>query len=460
MILAARLFATLIDLGAMLAMAFILEALARLAAARRAGLAPAPAAQTGHDLVKLMRKRRLRPAFASPLYSAWPILALAATGAAACILPGFADHLITQPLARLPLLIGLLAFGRAARVLAMLESGEGARGRTAAKAATSACLAEAVWLIALAALAVIAQSLSITRIGATVSSAVPVLVLAVLAVLIAARGFRDDAAADYAGPDRAIFMAEAMLRRVVLLAALIDVAVPFGMADARFVLSWPLGLVVWVAKLGLLLLMVILADVLAPRRTARLALPLAIAALAMVFAGNFSWPGLLVTIGCIGVVFGVVRLWRRAPPLEAASFAQAGAALIGFGLGATQAGWLLLACIVLARLAGFLAAPHKTASGRRWVVAGCTVALAGLPPFGLFAGDFAVLRAAFTESLPLGVLLAVFLAVSALLLITRLSPGAAPRQPKHAPAVLAAAALLLALLVALGVAPSLIGGAG
>ncbi|MCU4158681.1 hypothetical protein AiwAL_00990 [Acidiphilium sp. AL] len=460
MILAAQFFAALIGLAAMLAMAFALEALARWIAVRRAGIAPAPAAQIGHDLVKLLRKRRLRPAFASPLYSTWPILAFAATGAAACILPGFADHLITQPLARLPLLVGLLALGRAARVLAALESGGGARGRAAAQAATGACLAEAVWLIAMAALAVTAQSLSISRIGAAAPGGPQVLVPAGFAALIAARGFRDDAATDYAGPDRAIFIAESMLRQVVLLAALIDVAVPFGMADARLILSWPLGLAIWIAKLVVLLLAATLAADIAPRRTARLALPLAFVALAMVFADNFSWAGLLIAIGGIFVVFGVVRLWRRAPPLEAASFTQAGAALIGFGLGAAEAGWLILAGIVLARLAGFLAERHKTAFGRRWIEAGCMTALAGLPPFGLFAGDFAVLRAAFAASLPFGICLTLVLAISAILLMARLSPGAAPRQPKHAPAVLAAAALLLALLVALGVAPSLIGGAG
>lgn len=459
MILAARLLATLIDVAAMLAMAFALEALARWVAARRANLAAAPAAQLGHDLVKLLRKRRLRPAFASPLYPVWPILAFAATCAAALILPGFADRLITQPLARLPLLIGLLALGRAARVLAALESGEGARGRTAAQAATGACLAEAVWLIAMAALAVTARSLSIARIGAAAAHAPPVLVLAALAALLAARGFRDIPPADYAGPDRAIFVAETLLRRVVLLAALIDVAAPFGMADARLVLSWALGLVAWIAKLGFLLLVAMVADALAPRRTMRLAVPLAIAALVLVFAGEFSWPALSVAIGCIGVGFGVLRLWRRAPPLAAASLTQAGAALIGFGLGATQAGWLLLVCIVLARGAGFLAERHKTASGRRWIEAGCATALAGLPPFGLFAGDFAVLRAAFVQSVPFGVFLTLFLAISAILLIGRLSPGTAPRKPKLTTAMLAAAALL-ALLVALGVAPSLIGGAG
>ncbi|HEX7390365.1 MAG TPA: hypothetical protein VF286_09650 [Acidiphilium sp.] len=459
MTIAVRLLATLIDLGAMVVLAFVLESLARLFAAWRAGLVPAPAAQTGRDLVRLLRKRRLRPAFASPLYPVWPVLAFAVTGVAVLILPGFAGHLVTEPLASLPLLIGLLALGRAARLFAALEAGEGAHGRAAARATTEAACAEAVWLIAMAALAIAAGSLSIGGIAAAAPGQPRVLVPAALAALVAVRGFGELPPDDYAGPERAIFLAETMLRRVVLLGVLIDVAIPFGMADAGSVLSWPLGLLVWVVKLVVLFGIVTLADASAPRGVLRLGLPLSILALILVFASGFSVSGVLVGLGCIGVIVGVIRLWRRTPALEAASFTQAGAALIGFGIGAMTAGWLLLASIVLARLTGFVAGRHPTVSGHSWIAAGCAVAMAGLPPFGLFAGDFGVLREAIGHSLPLGVFLVVFLAISAILLIVRLPVGAGGARGRPATTT-AIAAVLLALLVALGVAPSLIGFVG
>ncbi|MDD2875873.1 MAG: hypothetical protein PHT60_01445 [Acidiphilium sp.] len=451
MIILTRLIATIIDVTALLAVSLALAIVDQTLAAVRAGLAPPPWWQPWDDLVKLGRKRRLRPAFASPLYSAWPVVALAASGAAALIVPGFAFGLISAPLATVPVLIGLLALAATARLAAMLESGEGARGLAASRAAARLLLGAAVWLIALGVLAVRAGSLALSGIGggiAGMAGGEPLVLLAGLAATLTLRCFAVPDPADYAGPERAMFQAEAVVRRVVMLAALIDLIAPLPMADARLIFTWPLGLLAWIIKIMLLAGVTAL---IAPRRYAMwLGVACAIAAAALLVMQEADAPGLLVASGgAIGVV-GLVWLIRRGPVLEVASLVQLGVAVIGLGIGATQGAFLILAMVVLARGAAQLA-------GRvpGLIAALCAVAMAGLPPFGGFAGDFAVLRAGFALDPWLGGFMLLAMTLTAITLISRL-PATLPR-PKAEPRVLLAG-ICLAIALALGVAPWLIAG--
>lgn len=442
MTVALRLAATLLDGVLLLALALTLElARTRLAARITTGPLP-PLTQPLRDLSKLMCKRRVRPAFASPLHDTWPLAACAATGLAALIVPGFADGSITASYAQLPLLIGLIALGRAARVLAALDAGEGLQGRGAARAARTGLWSDTVWLVALAALAIGAHHASIPALQ---TSPALVMMLAVVAVvLVPVVG--EAVPGDYAGPERALFFAEAMLRRAVLLALLVDIAVPYGIADATQILTWPLGLVAFVVKFGLGALILAVGGAMVPRVSPRISGGVALAALVWALARDIPVTSVAIGTGLCVMVAGLVRLWQRQPSLEAAALVQAGIALAGFGLGVPRGGWVILIGIALARGAAALA-------GRNAIGFLCLAALAGLPPFGLFTGDFIVIRAAFPVSPLLGAALLAGMVLVAILLLGRPSPSVIrPGSRMAAPLVSGA---LLVLLVLLGIAPVL-----
>ncbi len=442
MMLMVRLIATLIDAGFMLGLAALLLLLAPVLTALRDGVAPPPLRQAWDDLVKLGRKRRLRPGFASPLYSAWPIIALSASAALVLIVPGFAFGLITAPLATVPMLGGLLALALGARQAARLESGAGLRGAQAGDAARRHMVALVVWLVVLGALAVRAGSDGLGAIGGVLATApanAALVGLAGLALVLTFSGFDLSDPGDYAGPELALFRLEAMLRRVVLLSVLIDLVAPLPMADALVVASWPVGLLAWSGKmtvLGVVLLWI------APRRAAPgLGVVAAAGVVAVLVVQVVPGEALLIGAGLIAAVAGLIVMFRRGSMVDAAAAVQCGVALVGFGLGVTDGALLILVVLGLARLAsGALPALGL-------------IALLGLPPFGGFAGDVAVLRAGFHLDLWLGgVMLALLLLTIALALARHRPTGFAwPPARRAVPAVL----LLTAALV-LGVMPWLI----
>lgn len=438
MMLAVRLVASVIDIGAMLVVACLLAASVHALGFVRVGQVLPPAVQPWRDLVKLSRKRRLRPDFASPLYPVWPVVALASTVLALLVVPGFAGDLIGAPLANVPVLIGLLALGRAARVLAALESGAGRRGLAGAAVARDALTAEATWLVALGALAVAGDGLS---------PLAAVFWLAIPAILLAATGWRETVPGDYAGIELGLFAAETILRRVVLLAALIDIAAPFLRADAVLPWSWPAGLLVWFIAMLAVGIAVALLAVIVPRGPAlRAGFGLAVTALLVALDGLAVADEVFLWLGLIGFVLGFYALvTRRWPALNALALMQAGVAAIGVAVGASDAATLIVVGLVLIRLASWL-------SDTRWVAVLCVVALAGLPPFGLFAGDFVVVR----DVVPLmpapGVLVIVGLVAAAIVAAARVRVVTFERVSAQG----IAAGVLLGLAALLGIAPGLI----
>lgn len=251
-----RLAGTLIDIALVLGLAPLLAGLEGWAAARFLRLPPPSILQPWRDLARLIRKQRLRPDFASPLREALPLAALSATGTAALLVPGFARGMATAPLADLLAIIGLIALSRAALVLAALDAGEGMAGVEAARAALRGALADGIWLLVALVLGLVVQTASLDRIVLSVAQswprALPSLGLGLAAALtgagIAGQGHR--LAQDHAGPERAAFAYEAMLRRMVLVLLILDMFIPYGIGDAGLPLSWPLGLAAMLAKLA------------------------------------------------------------------------------------------------------------------------------------------------------------------------------------------------------------------
>ncbi|MBW4036007.1 MAG: hypothetical protein HIU90_11090 [Proteobacteria bacterium] len=442
MMLLSRLIATLIDITALLGMAAALALLAPVLRAVHDGVAPPRWRQAWDDLVKLSRKRRLRPGFASPLYPAWPVIAVTASGAALLVVPGFAFGLITAPLATVPLLAGLLALALGARLAAWLESGEGGRGARAAEAALRLAIGLVVWLVVLGALAVRAGSDRLDAIGGLLAATpanTALVLLAGIALALTLGCYELDDPADYAGPERALFRIEAMLRRIVLLAIVLDMIAPVPMADAGLAATWPVGLLAWIIKAGVLGLILIW---LAPRRFAiRLGVAAAIGCLVVMLVQAVAVPTLLIAGGGVLVLAGLIGLIRRGAVLEAAGCVQLGVASLGFGLGATDGALLILATIALARLAG-----------GTFASAGL-IALLALPPFGAFAGDVAVLRAAFRLDIRLGGAVLAAVVLTAAIALARQPPARFIMPPARRAVP---AALLLLAAAALGLLPWLI----
>lgn len=460
-----RLIATILGVAAMGAMAAALGMVTARLHAIRAGVAPAPWRQPWRDLVRLARKRRVRPEFASPLYAAWPVIAGTATASAALIVPGFAFGDIAAPLATPILAIGLVAVAAVARIAAMLESGDAARGLRAAAATRGLIGAVAIWLTGFLLLSMQGGAARLGGIGAAVAitpdSAAPVLLIG-LALALSLNGFAIATPGDYAGPDRALFTSEALLRQMVLASAVIDVVAPMPMADGHVIATWPVGLLAWGIKIGVL--GVVLAIV-APRRYAmRIAIAALAAALIVMIGLHGALQPWLLGAGLIVSGAGVVLLMRDGQPaplksLEAASLVQGGIALIGLGLadpagivrgiGPADGAVLILLTIGVTRIAMLL----TSGTAIRTL---CLIAIAGFPPFAGFAGDFAVVRSGFRFGSWLGVVLLIILAVTAARLLRAIGPAPLSGGIRTGRETLAAP-LLLTVLV-LGVAPWLIAG--
>jgi formate hydrogenlyase subunit 4 len=442
MILVVRLIATLVDAGFMLGIAALLSLLAPVLAALRDGVAPPPLRQPWDDLVKLGRKRRLRPGFASPLYPAWPIIALSASAALVLIVPGFAFGLITAPLATVPMLGGLLALALGARQAARLESGAGLRGARAGDAARRQIIALVVWLVVLGALAVRAGSDGLGAIGgvlATTPANAALVGFAGVALALSVGGFDLSDPGDYAGPELALFRLEAMLRRAVLVSVLVDLVAPLPMADTLAVASWPVGLLAWIGKM--MVLGVVLVWI-APRRAALGVGVVAAAGVVVVLVVQVvPGPTLLIGAGLIVSVVGLIVMVRRGSPVDAAAAVQCGFALVGFGLGVTDGAMLILVTLGLARLAS----SAFPALG--------LLALLGLPPFGGFAGDVAVLRAGFDLGLWFGGVMLVLLLLTIALALARYRATGFTWPPARRAVP---AGLLLTAALAFGVMPWLI----
>ncbi len=168
----------------------------------------------------------------------------------------------------------------------------------------------------------------------------------------------------------------------------------------------------------------------------------------------------LMALGLLSLLFAAFALWRQRETrrgLALVTIGQSGVAAFAFGLGgaaANFAGLLQLTLHTLAKAAAVQSDGPATPA-RRLTLAAALIALAGLPPFGLFSALFLIMGETARRLpwllLPLGV----GLAVGAWALAARLAalpPGAAERGTTATYLALAPAWLALALVLLLGLA--------
>ncbi len=220
-----------------------------------AGRTGPPLLQPYHDLARLLRKGAVYSVTTTIVFRAAPVVGLAAVIVATLVVPfGGAPALLAFP-GDFVLVVGLLAAGRFATVLAALDTGSSFEGMGASREMQFAALAEPALFLSLAAVGLAARGSSLSGMQAaaalaswlTAGPALPLVAAALIAVLLAenARIPVDDPAThleltmihevmvlDHGGPDLAFILYGSALKLWVMGALFVDIALPFRSGNA------------------------------------------------------------------------------------------------------------------------------------------------------------------------------------------------------------------------------------
>lgn len=263
-----RLLATLLHAALVFAVAPLLMGVTVKCRAWALGRRGPPAVQPYRELYKLLRKTTLVPETATELFALWPAATFLATATAAVLVPGFCTGLLTAPLGDVITLVGLLAFARAAAMLGGLETGFGFGGAGVGRAILFGVFAEAALLVVLLGLVLLAHASTLDGMalafagghtGMSVALGFALVALLAVALTGAARGpggqnelamVHKAMALEYSGRFLLLLDYAAMLRLLLWMDLIGTIFLPFGMARADAILSWPGGLLLWGIKLA------------------------------------------------------------------------------------------------------------------------------------------------------------------------------------------------------------------
>lgn len=308
--------AQLLHLALLLAAAPLVVGVTRWLKARMMGRRGASPLQPYRDLEKLLRKRPVLAENASAVSEAAPYAGLAATIAAAALVPSFAHGMALAPAADLILLAGLLAVARVALALAGMDVGTAFGGLGAAREMSFSAFAEPALILCVLTMAILAGTTNLDAIAATMRDgqlgirvSLGLAAIAMLAVAVAenARIPVDNPAThleltmvheamllESSGRQLALWDAQAALRLTLWLALIAAVFVPFGTARAGAgPLAWVVGLLAFALKMGALCLaLAVFESAIAKMRVFRVpeflgaALLLALLAVALLFVST------------------------------------------------------------------------------------------------------------------------------------------------------------------------------
>lgn len=231
----------------------------------------APMMQPYRQLLKLLRKTALMPDTATDLFSLWPLGSFLAMAVAVMLIPGFCTGMLTAQAGDYITIAGLFALSRAAVMLGGLETGFGFGGAGASREALFGIFAEGALLVLLLAFALLTQSSSVDgiadalragHIGISVSLGFALAAMLTVALTETGRIPTDNPsghlelamvheamALEYSGRLLALLDYAAMLRLLAWMNLIGTLFLPFGMAQAGHILSWPGGLALWAGKL-------------------------------------------------------------------------------------------------------------------------------------------------------------------------------------------------------------------
>jgi formate hydrogenlyase subunit 4 len=222
----------------------------------------------------LLRKSTLVPETATELFAIWPVAAFLATALAALLVPSFCTGMLTAQLSDFITLIGLFALARAATVLGGLETGFRFGGAGGGREILFSIFAEAALLVVLLGFVLLARGATVDGIAVAfatqhigISVSLGFALAALLAVALTETGriptdnpsghlelamVHEAMGLEYSGRFLLLFEYAAMLRLLLWMNLIGTIFLPFFMARANDFLSWPLGLLCWVVKLGLM----------------------------------------------------------------------------------------------------------------------------------------------------------------------------------------------------------------
>ena len=269
-----RLLAQGLHIVLMLAAAPLLIGLIRLVKARLLGRRGPPLMQPWRDLIRLLRKQPVLADNASFVFRAAPAVSLAAILAAAALIPSFALGMTLGPVSDLLVIAGLLALARCATALAGMDVGTAFGGIGASRDMTFAVYAEPALLLVILTLALLAGSTNLDVIATLLRDgalglrvSLGLALVAMLTVAVAENGripvdnpathleltmVHEAMVLEYSGRDLAMVEAGAALKLLVWLSLIAAIFCPFGTAMADDPLFWPLGVLLWLGKIGLL----------------------------------------------------------------------------------------------------------------------------------------------------------------------------------------------------------------
>jgi formate hydrogenlyase subunit 4 len=269
---ALSLIATLLHAALVFALAPLLMGVVSKFRARALGRRGPPFLMPYRHLYKLLRKTTLVPETATELFAIWPVAVFLSLATAAMLVPGFCTGLLTAPASDFITLIGLFAFARAATMLGGLEAGFGFGGAAAGREALYSVFAEAALLVVLLGFVLLSHSATVDGIATTFASAhigisvsLGFALAALLAVALTETGriptdnpaghlelamVHEAMLLEYSGRFLLLLDYAAALRLLLWMDLIGTIFLPFGMASAGDVLSWPGGLLLWLIKLG------------------------------------------------------------------------------------------------------------------------------------------------------------------------------------------------------------------
>jgi formate hydrogenlyase subunit 4 len=225
------------------------------------------------DLLKLFQKEELVPPTASALFRLCPMVLFAATVTAAAFLPVLYGSALLGTRGDFILLVYVLALGRFFLTLGAMDGGSSFGGMGASRDALVSTLAEAPLLLALTATAILARTgaladivqWTITQDLFRISGAHAVAGVALVMVAIAEAGrvpvdnpathleltmIHEAMVLEYSGPSLALIEWASALKLSVLVALLINLFVPWGIAATVSAGGLALGLVSYAGKVA------------------------------------------------------------------------------------------------------------------------------------------------------------------------------------------------------------------
>jgi formate hydrogenlyase subunit 4 len=225
------------------------------------------------DLLKLFRKQDLVPDTASGLFRLAPVILFVVTVTAAAFVPVLHPSSLFGVSGDFILLVYLLAIGRFFLMLGAMDGGSSFGGLGASREALVSTLAEAPLLLALTAVAVLTRTITLAGIVEYTVwqdpfhlSAVYVLAFGALALVAIAETGRipvDNPAThleltmiheamvlEYSGPSLALIEWASAIKLTLIMALLVGVFAPWGMATSASILTLAIALILFVFKLA------------------------------------------------------------------------------------------------------------------------------------------------------------------------------------------------------------------